>query len=717
MAGESNAGSEREGGRPLLQWTSRDVAGVLFRRKGASGTFFVATAVGVVSYVLFAPEVYRSEAKLLVKIGRESVALDPTVTTGRIISVARSRMNEINSELEILKSHDLACGVVDSLGAGRILGTGERDAPPERAKAVEAVIRALDINVVKDSNVISASFEAKDPELAREILRKLLALYLDHHIAVHRTPGSHAFFAAETEKRRARLDDIETELRDLMNESGIASLSGHREILTQHVGEFELAVARTDAARAAAWARLEALISQVEGLPAMQVSSETSGIPGTAVEAMRERLYELQLREHDLRTRYLEESIPVQQVRRKIEEATTLLSREEVTHKEVTRELNTTRRDLELARCVEQANVASLDATRREQRRSLADAAERLKAFNDIALRIERLERDRGLEEAKFREYSEKLEHARVDQALERKRISNIGIVQPATLPARSVRPRRKLVLALGLLFGLTGGVAVALVGESLGSGFHTPEDLERRTGCAALGAVPFSGGKPSRGRDGSPPGAHAMRAFEELRERLLLIMRADGASGATVGVLGSDLGEGASTVAAGLAVRLARGGNGPVLLVDACRDEGAVHRAFGLAASPGLGEVLAGGASEADAIAPSGIAELDVLPAGEPDSGVPLAQEIGALEGATTEWRKRYRFVVVDLPPVAETPAAARAAAALDGAVIVVEAGRSRCEAFARTRELLVKSGGRVLGVVLNKRRFPIPRWVYDRL
>ena len=319
MAGEAGAGSE--GGLPV-QWTARDIAGVLFRRKGQTAAFFGAAGIAAVAYVLFAPEVYRSEAKLLVKIGRESVALDPTATTGQIISVARSRMNEINSELEILGSRDLAEGVVDALGHERILrpgapagraGAGEKAVaePLAREKAIDTVLDNFDISVVKDSNVISASFEARDPELARAVLRKLMALYLDRHIAVHRTSGSHSFFAAETEKRRALLDRIETALRDLKNESGIASLESQREILSQHVGELERELAKSGVARAAAWARLDALISQVEGLPAMRVSSETSGIPGTAVEAMRERLYELQLEEHDLRARYRPDELPV----------------------------------------------------------------------------------------------------------------------------------------------------------------------------------------------------------------------------------------------------------------------------------------------------------------------------------------------------------------------------------------------------------------------
>ena len=68
----------------------------------------------------------------------------------------------------------------------------------------------------------------------------------------------------------------------------------------------------------------------------MRVSSETSGIPGTAVEAMRERLYELKLEEHDLRTRYRPDSIRARQIRLQIEAAALLLSREEMTRKEVT---------------------------------------------------------------------------------------------------------------------------------------------------------------------------------------------------------------------------------------------------------------------------------------------------------------------------------------------------------------------------------------------
>ena len=94
----------------------RDVYYVLFRHKWKMVLFLV-TVIGTVTVgTLRRPDIFRSEAKLLLRLGRESVTLDPTVTTGQIIGVSRSRESEINSELEILKSRVLAGKVVDTIG-------------------------------------------------------------------------------------------------------------------------------------------------------------------------------------------------------------------------------------------------------------------------------------------------------------------------------------------------------------------------------------------------------------------------------------------------------------------------------------------------------------------------------------------------------------------------------------------------------------------------
>jgi Mrp family chromosome partitioning ATPase len=57
------------------------------------------------------------------------------------------------------------------------------------------------------------------------------------------------------------------------------------------------------------------------------------------------------------------------------------------------------------------------------------------------------------------------------------------------------------------------------------------------------------------------------------------------------------------------------------------------------------------------------------------------------------------------------------RIAALMDGVVLVVEAEKTRWEVANKVREALVQADANVLGVILNKRRFHIPEWLYKTL
>ena len=52
-----------------------------------------------------------------------------------------------------------------------------------------------------------------------------------------------------------------------------------------------------------------------------------------------------------------------------------------------------------------------------------------------------------------------------------------------------------------------------------------------------------------------------------------------------------------------------------------------------------------------------------------------------------------------------------------VDGVVIVVEADKTRWPVVQSVREKIVQHGGRLLGMVLNKRRYYIPEFIYKRL
>ena len=68
---------------------------------------------------------------------------------------------------------------------------------------------------------------------------------------------------------------------------------------------------------------------------------------------------------------------------------------------------------------------------------------------------------------------------------------SNIRVVEPATVPASPIRPRKRLIWLLSAISGLGLGVGVAFLADSLDRRVRSPEDIERVLGVPILGVVP----------------------------------------------------------------------------------------------------------------------------------------------------------------------------------------------------------------------------------
>ncbi len=197
---------------------------------------------------------------------------------------------------------------------------------------------------------------------------------------------------------------------------------------------------------------------------------------------------------------------------------------------------------------------------------------------------------------------------------------------------------------------------------------------------------------------------------YNTLRDRLLLSSTGSVEPLCLVAVTSSYGGEGVSTVATNLAVSMSH--HGSVLLVDANIMHPAIHKIFGMNLSPGLAETLETGLT---AVGTGAARNLDVLAAGHINGSVPMLYESPKdLSELLARFRSNYRFVVFDLPPVTETSAALRLASLVDGVLLVVEADRSRWESVRKVKRQLLQIKANLLGVVLNKRRFPIPRFFY---
>ena len=84
---------------------------------------------------------------------------------------------------------------------------------------------------------------------------------------------------------------------------------------------------------------------------------------------------------------------------------------------------------------------------------------------------------------------------------------------------------------------------------------------------------------------------------------------------------------------------------------------------------------------------------------------------------GAVDALRVSFDNILVDCGSMKDSTDAALLGSSVDGVVIVVNAGESRRDEILNSQRTIETAGGKFLGFVLNKRRYPVPEWLYRRL
>jgi capsular exopolysaccharide synthesis family protein len=178
--------------------------------------------------------------------------------------------------------------------------------------------------------------------------------------------------------------------------------------------------------------------------------------------------------------------------------------------------------------------------------------------------------------------------------------------------------------------------------------------------------------------------------------------------------------GEGSSVVSLALAGSLVRKAGRSVVLVDGDFRNPNLERFFAVNGAPGLREVLCGKAPVEQAIQITDQERLYFLPAGQRDGDAGPADTVrdpARLRNFSAFLKQHFNYVLVDSSPVLGNTDVQVLAAAVDGVILVVKAHRTRRQIVQEAKKLLDRSGAKVVGVVLNRRKFPIPGWLYRSL
>lgn len=181
----------------------------------------------------------------------------------------------------------------------------------------------------------------------------------------------------------------------------------------------------------------------------------------------------------------------------------------------------------------------------------------------------------------------------------------------------------------------------------------------------------------------------------------------------------GVDRGDGCSTVCARVAQTLVAevGQSGTSCIVDADLHNPSLHRYFGLENGPGLAEAVTQTGPVRDFMQQADGGKLWVMTSGSAASNAYSTLTSEGLAARLAELRSEFDNVLIDSPAVNLYADAVALGKLSDGIILVLQSNATRREAARRAKEIIEVGHVRLLGAVLNKRRFPVPAAIYGKL
>jgi len=287
-------------------------------------------------------------------------------------------------------------------------------------------------------------------------------------------------------------------------------------------------------------------------------------------------------------------------------------------------------------------------------------------------------------------------------------KVGNVRVVDYAVAAEHPMKPKKALVMVFALIGGLGIGMTLAFLKWAVFEGVRDPGSLEESVGLPVLAQIPRSARQRmlDRAQEGSTvlaaryPNEPAIESVRSLQIALQL-MSVEAGKGVIL-IAGPSPKVGKSFVSVNLATLLANSGE-TVVLIDGDLRRGRLHKALGVERTPGLSEYLREKVSLDAVIRKGGSDHSDFIACGDyPDAPAyllmsPRFAELLAL------LRSRYRYVIVDTPPVLAVADTAIVGGHADLALMVVRESVTSIDELENSIATLKQGGVRSRGIVYN--------------
>src|SRR5580704_7597008 len=273
----------------------RELGAVISRQRWIILGTVILVALAMVLAGVWTPE-YAAQMKLLVLRHRVDAVISPEAVSPVVWGGDQVSEDDLNSEVELLKSTDLLRKVVVVTGLDHDPSLKRRT--PEQAIAAAALNleKHLKVEAIRKTNMISVRYVSRDPQMASKVLNALSEAYAEKHLEVHRASGEMKFFDQQVSEYKRSLEESKQKILQMSEENGVVSPQQERDSALQRATEFDASASQAQQAVQEGSRRMATLRQQLATLKPQVTGSVRVTSNEALLGQLKEKLSALELK-------------------------------------------------------------------------------------------------------------------------------------------------------------------------------------------------------------------------------------------------------------------------------------------------------------------------------------------------------------------------------------------------------------------------------------
>ena len=437
----------------------------------------VAWAIAILGWLVVSqlPNRYEAKARVFVQMGQvlpSKIGISAQEQQNDVDTIRQTLTSAVNLE-KVVRGTDLANTV---------------SGPQDIADRVAGLQTAIKI-VAQQNNLFEITATASSPKLAKQIVDKLISIFVDQNLSDDRNDTQTAlrFLDSQLEQMQNRLADADAK-RTAFQTQYLGSLPGTG-TLQDRMSAARTQMAQIDGDLAGAQTSLAAINGQMAG-----TQPNVPGYGGTGVVGgpARARLAAIEGQLADARAKGYTESHPdVIALRSQLAAARAAANSEPIGAGGAGMQPNPIYLSLKSMQADKQAAVAALSARKAQLQGDMNAIMAKLNGDPAVASEQSQIERDYQVLKDQYDKTLGSREEVRVRaQSQAQTDAVKFRTIDPPAAPRKPSAPNRPVLLTGVLILAIGGGIAAAFAMAQLKVTFATAGRLEKATGLPVIGSV-----------------------------------------------------------------------------------------------------------------------------------------------------------------------------------------------------------------------------------